>query len=312
MKMSVIKRNKVHDKNRKSRMQLWILSLPAILWYFIFCYLPYLGMPVAFKNYKSSLGIWGSEWVGFKNFEFLFSENYAGRILRNTLLYNFASIILSTVVAIALALLMEGLKRRVHLKIYQTALFLPRFISWVVVGYMALCFFNYENGIINNILVSLGKEKITWYMEPEYWCFILPTIGVWKNMGYNCLIYYGAIIAIDPTLYEAADIDGANKWTKIWRITIPMIKRSIIVMTLMSVGGIMKSDFGLFYYVPNNTGALYSTTDVIDTYIYRLLRVVGNVSGSAAAGLFQSAVGFILIFVCNKIVEKIDVDATLF
>lgn len=304
-------------KLKKSRgfsgqMQLQLLALPGILWFFVFCYIPMGGSIVAFKNYKPNLGILKSEWVGLKNFQFLFSSSDAARIVRNTLIYNFISIFVVAAVAVAIALMMNNVKRRIHIKIYQTMLFLPRFISWVVVGYMALIFFHYEYGILNGMLVKMGFEKISWYQEPQYWWVILVTFNVWKVMGYTSLIYYGAIIGIDGSLYESADIDGANGWTKVWRITLPLIRPTIIIMSLMSIGSIMRSDFGLFYYVTNNSGTLYSTTDVLDTYIYRALKGAGDISGSAAASFFQSVVGFIMIMLANYTVKKIDDDSALF
>lgn len=305
---------KIKKNNRRfeGQLQLFLLALPGIIWFFIFCYVPMAGSVVAFKNYKPNKGIWGSKWVGLKNFEFLFSSNSAGRIVRNTLIYNFASIIIVAVVAVCIALLMNNVKRKFYIKTYQTMLFLPRFISWVVVGYMALIFFHYEYGVFNNILASLGFEKISWYQEPSYWWVILIVFNVWKVMGYTSLIYYGAIIGIDESLYESADIDGANGWTKTWKITIPLIRPTIIIMSLMSIGSIMRADFGLFYYVPNDSGSLYSTTDVLDTYIYRALKGSGDIAGSAAASFFQSVVGFMMIIISNWIVNKVDSSSALF
>ena len=300
------------DVNFKSRMELLLLSLPAVIWFLIFSYIPMLGIVVAFKKYSSSLGILGSQWVGLNNFRFLFSANYAVRILRNTIVYNFASIILTTVFSVAIAIMMENVINRSCIKVYQTVMFLPRFISWVVVGYMVMVLMDYEHGILNGLISFCGGEKVSWYLEKKYWWSILPLAGVWKSMGYLSLVYYGAVIGIDPTLYEAADIDGAGKWKQIRHITIPMIRTSVIIMTLMSIGGIMRSDFGQFYYVPNNSGAIYEVTDVLDTYIYRTLRVDGDISGSAAAGLFQSVVGFVLILISNKLVDKYDSDSSLF
>lgn len=305
---------KLKTNNRKliGQMQLMLLALPGIIWFFIFCYIPMAGSVVAFKDYKPNMGIWGSKWVGFKNFEFLFSSSNAVRIVRNTLIYNFASIIIVAVVAVIIALLMNNVRRKIYIKAYQTMLFLPRFISWVVVGYMALIFFHYEYGIFNHILEMIGMEKISWYQEPNYWWAILIIFNVWKVMGYTSLIYYGSIIGIDESLYESAEIDGANGWTKTWKITLPLIRPTIIILSLMSIGSILRADFGLFYYVTNDSGSLYSTTDVLDTYIYRALKGSGDIAGSAAASFFQSVIGFIMIMISNNIVNKIDSDSALF
>ncbi len=298
-------------KNYKN-LQLLCLALPGILWFFIFAYIPMGGAIVAFKNYKPKLGILGSEWIGMENFKFLFTSNNATRIVFNTLFYNFLSIFIVAAVSVLIALLMDLIDKRVYLKTYQTMLFLPRFISWVVVGYMATILFHYEYGLFNKVLGAFGVEPISWYLESKYWRPILLSFNVWKTMGYTSLVYYGTIIGIDSEIYEAAEIDGAGPLKKIFYITLPLLKSTVIVMSLMAVGSIMRADFGLFYYVPNNSGALYETTDVLDTYIFRALRGVGDVSSSAAASLFQSVVGLIMVIACNTIVRKIDNDSALF
>ncbi len=298
-------------EHRKS-IQLSILAIPGIIWFLIFCYVPMGGIVIAFKNYKANLGIFGSKWVGLDNFKFLFSTNDAYIILRNTILYNFASIILTAVVAVGIALLLDTIRNRICLRVYQTALFLPRFISWVVGGYMALILFRYDYGLLNHLRAALGMEPVSWYLETKYWPAILMIANIWKSMGYNCLVYYGSIIGIDSEIYEAAEIDGATSWRKIRYITLPLIKPTIITLSLMSIGSIMRSDFGLFYYVPNNSGALYSVTNVLDTYIYRALRITGDMAGSAAGSVFQSIAGFIMVVACNALVRKIDPDSSLF
>lgn len=298
--------------NLKNNIQLTVLSAPALLWFLIFSYIPMLGLIVAFKDYNMSLGIFASPWTGFDNFKFLFSANYAVRILRNTLLYNFASIILTNAVAVAIAIMMESVMSKKCIKFYQTAMFLPRFISWIVVGYMVMVLLDYESGIMNGIITKLGGEQVSWYLEKKYWWMILPVANIWKTMGYSSLVFYGAVMGVDPSLYESARLDGANKWQQIWSITIPMIRTTIIILVIMSIGNILRADFGLFYYVPNNSGALFEVTDVIDTYIYRALREEGDVATSSAAGFFQSVVGFVMIMITNKIVDKVDSQSALF
>lgn len=297
---------------RKKNLSLSLLALPGLAWFFVFCYMPMGGAVIAFQNYKPKRGILGSAWVGFDNFKYLFSSNDAVRILKNTLLYNFVSIFLVAAVAVMIALLMDAVKRRVFVKTYQTLLFLPRFISWVVVGYMATALFDYDLGLLNRLREAFGQGPISWYLSPQYWRGILLTANVWKVMGYTSLIYYGSILGINPELYESAEIDGANAFKRVWHITLPLIRPTIVMMMLMSVGSIMKADFGLFYYVPNNSGALYEVTDVIDTYVYRALRGLGDFSNSAATSLFQSVVGFVLVIFSNWVVRKVDEQSSLF
>lgn len=305
----VVRRKKLGGSKTR---QLMLLAIPGIIWLIVFCYVPMGGSLVAFKNFKPKLGIIGSEWNGLDNFKFLFSSDAASRILFNTLFYNFLSIFIVAAVSIMIALMMDLIDKRVYLKTYQTVLFLPRFISWVVVGYMATILFHYEYGLINQVLGWFGVDARSWYLETDYWRPMLLGFNVWKTMGYTSLIYYGTIIGIDSEIYEAAEIDGAGALKRIWYITLPLLKPTIIVMALMSVGSIMRADFGLFYYVTNNSGALYEVSDVLDTYIFRALRGAGDISSSAAASFFQSVVGLIMVVVCNGIVRKVDNDSALF
>ncbi len=306
-----VKRKRASLEARKS-WQLGVLTIPGVAWFLIFCYFPMVGAVIAFKDYKPKKGIWGSEWVGFENFKFLFSSNDAGRLVFNTIFYNFLSIFLVALVAVTIAILMDLVDKRIYVKTYQTMLFLPRFISWVVVGFIGTILFHYEHGIFNQLVAAFGGKAISWYLEPKYWWFILPFFGVWKTMGYTSLVYYGTIMGIDTQIFESAEIDGASTWGKIRHITLPLLKPTIIIMSIMSVGSIMRADFGMFYYVPNNSGALYSATDVLDTYIFRALRGAGDMSSSSAAGFFQSVVGLIMVVTCNAIVKKIDSDSSLF
>ncbi len=299
-------------KKHTNTLALTMLALPAIIWFLIFSYAPMVGSLIAFKDFKPKLGFFESEWVGFENFKYLFGSNDASRIVFNTLFYNFVSIFLVAAVSVLVAILMDIVSKRYFLKLYQSMLFLPRFVSWVVVGFIGLSLFDYDMGVLNEINQTMGNEPVSWYMSPQYWRGILLTANVWKSVGYTSLIYYGAILGIDNEIYEAADIDGATFRQRIFRITLPLIKPTIIMMMIMSVGNIMRADFGLFYYVPNNSGALYETTDVLDTYVYRAMRGLGDFSTSAAVSFFQSVVGLILVVVCNKIVKKIDEDSSLF
>lgn len=289
-----------------------LMALPGILLLFVFCYIPMGGLVIAFKDYRYDLGILKSPWVGFKNFEFFFAGQDAKRVLYNTITLNLAYIILGIVVAVFFALLLYNIRKRYMIKAYQTTMMLPYFLSWVVVGCMAYGFLNPTAGIINGFLSKFGVGMIDWYAKPEYWPFILGFFSVWKNVGINCIIYYAGLMGIDDSLFEAAELDGASKWQKVWHISIPSIIPLIITMTLLALGNVFRSDFGLFYQVTRDIGKLYETTDVIDTYIFRALNTNGEIGMSAAVGFFQSVVGFITIFLANWIVRRIEKDNALF
>ncbi|MDO5425047.1 MAG: ABC transporter permease subunit [Eubacteriales bacterium] len=291
---------------------IYILMLPGLIYLFINNYMPLPGLSVAFKQYNAKLGIYGSKWVGFKNFEYLFTTNDAFVITRNTICYNLAFIVVNTVMAILVAIILSELTGKIK-KFYQSAILLPNLISSVIIGYLVFAFFSVENGFVNNkILPIFGIDPISWYTEPKYWPFILVFVSAWKSVGYNCIIYLSTLMGFDRSYYESAQIDGATKLQQIRYITLPLLRPTIIMLTLMAVGRIFYSDFGLFYQVPMNQGALYSTTQTIDTYVYRGLLQLGNISMSAAAGVYQSIVGFILVLGANLLVRKIDKDSALF
>ena len=288
----------------------YLMMLPGLVYLFNNNYMPLPGLIVAFKNYNAKKGIYGSEWAGLKNFEYLF-KNDAWTITRNTVLYNVAFIIVNTVLAIFVAIILSELvgKRK---KIYQSVILLPNLISSVIIGYLVFAFFSVENGFVNNTILPLfGIEPISWYGEPKYWPFILVFVNAWRMIGYNCIIYLSTIMGIDKSIYESARLDGATKWQQIKQVTIPLLKPTIVMLTLMAVGRIFYSDFGLFYQVPMNQGALYATTNTIDTYVYRGLLQLGNISMSAASGLYQSVVGFILVLSANLLVRKLDPESAL-
>lgn len=289
---------------------IYLMMLPGLVYLFINNYMPLPGLIVAFKNYNAKKGIYGSEWAGLKNFEYLF-KNDAWTITRNTVLYNVAFIIVNTVLAIFVAIILSELVGR-RKKIYQSVILLPNLISSVIIGYLVFAFFSVENGFVNNTILPLfGIEPISWYGEPKYWPFILVFVNAWRMIGYNCIIYLSTIMGIDKSIYESARLDGATKWQQIKRVTIPLLKPTIVMLTLMAVGRIFYSDFGLFYQVPMNQGALYATTNTIDTYVYRGLLQLGNISMSAASGLYQSVVGFILVLSANLLVRKLDPESAL-
>ncbi len=293
-------------------LKLYSLCAIPLLLVFVFCYVPMFGIVIAFKDYRFSKGIFGSEWVGLKNFELFVTSNDFWKITKNTLLLNFTFIICGTVAAIALAILLFRLVSRTKTKIFQTVLITPNFISWVIVSYMVYALLNPEFGLINQLLGIFGKEAVDWYSKPEAWPFILTVTSIWKNVGMDSVVYYAALMAIDNTLYEAAEIDGASRWKQTVHITIPELVPLITILTILKIGGIFRADFGLFYQVTRNVGALYPTTDVVDTYIFRMMRVVGNMGLSSAAGLLQSLVGFVLVVLTNYMTGKIDPERTLF
>lgn len=296
----------------KSNVEMAVLVAPAVLLLFVFNYLPMGGIIIAFKDFKANLGFTGSPWVGFKNFEFFFKSQDAWRITRNTLGYNTLFIVLGLVISVSFALILDEIKNRTVLKFYQTVFFFPYFLSWVVVGYALYAFLNIEHGVINTALNSLGIEGKSWYTKSDYWPVILTAVNLWKIVGYYSVIYYAGLMSIDKQLFEAARIDGASKLQIITKISIPMITPLIILMVILQIGRIFYADFGLFYYLPRNIGLLYETTDVIDTYVFRALRVTGNIGMASAANFYQSVMGFVLVLVSNIVVKKIDKDYALF
>lgn len=294
-------------------MPLYLMMLPGCIYLVINNYIPMTGVVLAFKKYNFKKGIYGSPNVGFDNFEFLFKTKDAFRITRNTLLYNLVFIILGSIIAIFIAILLNELKRSILKKFYQTVILLPYMISIVIVSYLAYAFLNTESGFLNTaILRTFGKEPISWYSSPKYWPVILTIVYIWKNFGYNCILYYSSLMGIDRGYYEAAAIDGAGRWKQITCITLPSLKPIIITLGLLSISKIFYSDFGLFYQVPMNQGALIDVTNTIDTYVYRGLIQLNNVGMSAAAGFYQSFVGFILVITANWLVNKYDKDCALF
>lgn len=296
---------------------LLLFVLPGTLWFLIFAYLPMFGTILAFKDFRISrdgffASVFNSKWVGFKNFEYLFTTNDAFVITRNTILYNLALIFLGLVISVGFAIMLSELVNKRMAKVYQTGMFLPHFLSWVIISYFAFTFLSMDKGTLNQIIAFFGGERINWYSEPKYWPFIIVFVGIWKSVGYNSVIYLAAITGIDKSYYEAAVIDGATKWKQIRFITIPLLKPLMIILTILAIGGIFRSDFGLFYQLPKDSGALYPVTNVIDTFVYRGLINMGDIGMSTAAGLYQSLVGLVLILAANAIVRKIEKDHAIF
>lgn len=304
------------SNNMKKLVRYWpmyIMLLPGFVYLVINNYIPMAGITVAFKQYNVRDGIYKSPNVGLKNFEFLFKTNDAWLITRNTILYNLAFIVLDAVLAIAVAIILNEIVSKKAKQFYQTVILIPFLISMVVVSYLVFAFLSNGNGFINNtVLPAFKMDAVDWYNQAKYWPFLLILIHVWKSLGYNCILYYATICGIDNSLYEAAAVDGANRWQRIKNITLPSIKSTIIILTLMNLGNIFRSDFGLFYQVPMNSGALLEATNTIDTYVYRGLMQTNNIGMSSAAGVYQSIVGCILVLTANLIVRRIDSDSSLF
>ena len=315
MKMTKSKTDIIKPKRKKKYTRyipIYIMALPGLIYFFINNYMPMPGLVLAFKKYNAAKGIWGSDWNGFKNFKYLFATSDAFVITRNTICYNLVFIIVNALTAITVAIILSELNHKTK-KFYQSVILLPFMLSMVIVSYLVFGFLSTENGFINNsILKPLGIDPISWYMEKKYWPFILVFVNVWKSIGYNCVIYLAAILGFDRSIYESAAIDGATKLKQIFKITIPLLKPTIILLTLLAVGRIFYSDFGLFYQIPQNQGALFSVTNTIDTYVYRGLLQLNDISMASAAGLYQSFVGFILILTINLIVRKIEPENALF
>ena len=288
------------------------MMLPGLIYILINNYFPMFGIVLAFKDYSVTKGFFGSEWCGLKNFVFLFKTSEAWIITRNTILYNIVFIITVTVFSILIAVLLYGVESRIGKKVFQTVVLYPYLISIIVVAYIVNAFLHVENGVVNNsILAFLGLDPINWYSEPKYWPFILVLVNLWKNFGYNTIIYLSTLLGIDRTYYEAAMLDGASPWQKFKYITLPFLRPTIITMTLLAVGRIFYSDFGLFYQVPMNSGPLYNVTNTIDTYVYRGLMQLGDIGMASASGFYQSMVGLVLILTANGIVRKIDKENAL-
>ena len=299
-------------KKIKRFIPVYLMALPGIVYFFINNYMPLPGLVLAWKKYSTKKGIWGSKWIGWKNFQYLFKTQDAWIITRNTIGYNLAFIVLNLVLAVAVAIILSELTSKWK-KMYQSVILLPHFLSMVVVSYLVYAFLSAEHGFVNSVMApKFGFDRIQWYNEPKYWPYILVFVHIWKGIGYSCIVYLSTILGFDREIYEAAAIDGAGKWKQIVTITIPLLRPTIIMMVLLAVGRIFYSDFGLFYQIPMDSGQLYGVTQTIDTYVYRGLMQNANVSLSAAAGFYQSICGFLLVMGANQLVRIFDRDNALF
>jgi putative aldouronate transport system permease protein len=289
------------------------MALPGLAYFFINNYLPMGGLVVAFKDYNFRLGIWGSHFIGFDNFRFLFRTRDAFIITRNTILYNAGFIVLNTCFSVTVAIILNEVRFGFVSRLYQTIILLPYLISMIIVSYLTFSLFSTDQGFIDKTILPLfGRNPVSWYAEAGYWPVILNIVSLWKSFGFYTVIYLSAVVGIDHTYYEAAGLDGANKIQVVFHITIPHIIPVVSVMVLLAVGRIFYSDFGLFYRVPMNSGPLFNATNVIDTYVYRGLILLGDIGMTAAAGLYQAVVGFILVFATNLIVRRVNPENALF
>lgn len=314
---SNVKSNK--RKNKKKTLMLLSMVAPVAIWLILLRYIPMIGIVIAFKKYKVYVknpslvnNIHFSEWVGFKNFKFLFASSDTLMVLRNTVLYNVLWIILGLIISVSFAIMLNEITNKFVAKTYQTMMFFPYFLSWVVVSYFVMTLLDPTSGLIVKQQIAAGGTPTDWYNNPGPWPVILTICNLWKNMGYQTILYLAAITGIDQTQYEAAAIDGASKWKQIWYVTIPNLRTMIVILLIMDVGKIFNSDFGLFYSVPQNMGPLFKATQVLDTYVYRALMNSQNIGMSTAASLFQNAVGCVLLLIANSITKKIDEDSSLF
>lgn len=288
------------------------LALPAVIYTFIFGYLTLPYILISFQKFNYKLGIWKSPFIGFENFEFFFMSDRAWQVTFNTIRLNFLFIVVGTAAALLLAILFNELKGRRFSRIMQSTILFPHFLSWVIVSYVLYSFFATNYGLINQTLDFLGLPQVNWYSEPSYWVSILVSVNVWKEVGISLVIYLAAIAGIDSSLYEAATIDGANRRHQIRYITLPLLMPTVIILSLLALGKIMYGSFDMIYAIIKDNGLLYPTVDVIDTYVFRSLRTIGNPAQAMAVGLYQSIVGFILVFGVNTIVRKVSPDNALF
>jgi putative aldouronate transport system permease protein len=288
------------------------MLIPAVLFFLLFAYIPMSGIVLAFKQFDYTGGVFGSPWNGWDNFKFFFNSGDAWRVTRNTVLYNIAFIVVNNVIQICAAILLFEVAGKWFRKLTQTVLFLPYFISWVVVGAIAYNLFNFDVGTVNVLLKGLGMQPVDIYNTPAYWPVILIVVSAWKTLGYGTIMYLAAITGIDTEMYEAAEIDGANIFQRIMKITVPNLMPTVIILVLLAIGNVFRGDFGMFYNMVGNNGLLFSSTDVIDTFVFRSLTTSNEIGMSAAAGFYQSLLGFVTIMLANYAVRKYDKDRALF
>lgn len=309
--MKGMQNQKSKKKPNSKNLALFAMLLPGLIVMLINNYLPMFGLAFAFRKMDNVTKLFGSGWNGLKNFEYLFKSNDAWKITRNTIGYNIIFIIIGVTVPVFIAICLNELRNKKGAKFYQSLYFIPHFLSWVVVSYIAFGLLSNDYGALNSILNSLGFEKIAWYSSAEYWPFILVIVNTWKWTGYDTIVYLAAVSGVNQELFEAAAVDGASRIQQIWHITIPSLVPLAITLVLLRLGRMFYTDMGLFFSVPRNTGMLYNVTNTIDTYVYRAFTATGNVGLSAAAGFYQSILGLVIILSFNAIVRKYDKDSAI-
>ena len=290
----------------------YLLMLPAAAYTFIYGYMTLPWLVIAFQKYNFRLGLFHSPWVGLKNFEFFFKSTMAATVTFNTVYLNLLFLISGTIASVSLAILMNELKSKWYAKLTQSMMIFPNFISWVVVSYFVYLFFSTNEGMVNQGLKSVGMNGISWYQTPQVWPWILVVLRLWKGAGMGAVIYLSVITGFDSQVYEAAEIDGCNRFKQIWYITLPLLLPTVMIMTLMSIGGIFRGDFGMIFSIVRDNGILIPVTDVIDTYVFRAIRIIGDSSGATAIGLYQSLVGLVVVFFSNSLVRKYFSSGALF
>lgn len=322
VKSAKVAPSKLKTASKKKTFFLFTMVLPGAIWLILLRYLPMIGILIAFKDYKAYPkkptlinNIIHSEWSGFKNFKFLVASHDTPIMIRNTIGYNIIFIVLGLIISVAFAIMLNEITKKFVAKTYQTLMFFPYFMSWVVASYFVYAFLSPTSGLIPSMQKAMGipkNEILDWYNTPGPWPIILIICNIWKNAGYSTVLYLSAITGIDATQYEAANIDGATKWQQVRYITLPNLKTMILILFIMNVGKIFNSDFGLFYQVPMASGLLTPVTQVIDTYVYGAMIATGSVGMSTAAGLIQNVLGFVCIMAANTIVKKVDDESALF
>lgn len=301
----------------KKRSELWrnkllyLMTLPGIIWIAVFCYYPMYGVLIAFKDFSYKKGIWGSPWAGLKNFKFLFNYNGIGKIFFNTIFLNLLFLLFTTFASVVLALVFVEIKNKAYNKIVQTIAIFPHFVSWTVVA-MFMSGIIGGSGIISHVIEKMSGENPLFYNHPGYWPLIFVLLRIWQGAGYGSIVYVAAITGFDQGIYEAATVDGATRFQKVTKITLPLLKTTIIMLTIMSVGKIFNGDFGMIYALVGDNAQLYPTTDVIDTFVYRALRQMNNLGMSTATSLFQSLIGLLFVFSSNALTKKVEPDAAIF
>ena len=291
---------------------IYLMAFPAVIYFIIFSYIPMVGILLAFKRYNYTDGILFSPWVGFNNFRFLFISGTLGNITLNTITFNIAFMTCSLITEVGIAILLSEITNKLYKKVTQSMMFLPYFVSYVILAVFAYNMFNYENGLLNNVLKSLDIEPVDLYIMPSIWKYILVFFNQWKGLGYGVVIYLAAITGISEDYYEAAKIDGASRIQQIRFVTLPLLKPTIIIINLFAIGRILRGQFDLFYQIIGKNGNLYNATDIIDTFVFRMLTVNFEPGMGTAAGLYQSLFGFFLVVSVNYVVKKINPDYALF